>query len=110
MDTTRFSIALICTQLLLSLVASQAMSQEYKSDDFPSDELIASQAWESPSYRPTRILGKHKVSTDEYQVFYAQRDGTVTEMTVIRLDTGLWYHPTVPALRAGIFAEPKKRQ
>ena len=89
--------------------------QEYRGQSFPNDEVIASQPWERPEFRPARILGKQKLSNDEYRLFYSKQGGGVIQMTVIRLDTGLWYHSEVLdggnlALREGIFTDLKKKQ
>ena len=108
MNFRRLIVALIIAGCSVPVFYSPAISGEYKSQNFPNDQVLSSQAWESPDYRPIKILGKQKLSNDEYRLVYLSQGGSVTVMTVIKLDTNLWYHSQVPALREGIFTEPKK--
>jgi hypothetical protein len=95
------SMITICSALVL---CSTAISGEYKSQTFPNDQVIISQAWEAP----IKILGKQKLSNDEYRLVYSIKDGGVSVMTLIKLDTNLWYHPLALGLRAGILTETKR--
>jgi len=114
MNPKRLIATLIGVTCLLSMFCIYAISQEnrgqqeYRGQSFPNDEVIASQPWDPPSYRPARILGKQTISNDEYRLVYSLMPEGVVEMTVIRLDTGLWYHPRAAGLPAGIFTDPKK--
>ncbi|PIP05237.1 MAG: hypothetical protein COS67_00650 [Deltaproteobacteria bacterium CG06_land_8_20_14_3_00_44_19] len=99
------SVIAICSVLFF---CSTGISGEYKSATFPNDQVIASQAWQDPRIMPVKIFGKQKISNDEYRLFYLSKEGEVNVMTVIKLDTNLWYHSKVVGLEEGIFTELKK--
>ena len=97
------SIVVICSVMFLF---SHAISGEYRNQSFPSDEVIKAQAWQHPNCKPIRILGKQKISDNEYRLLFATRS-EISQMAVIKLDTNVWIHIGAKGLENGLFAEFK---
>ena len=87
------------------VIGVDAIPAEYKGAEFPSNEIILKQRWFPESFKPSRIVGKYKVSENEYILFYFSEHRAMKVMTIMKLDTNIWIHLHAQGLIDGTFLE-----
>ena len=79
-----------CCLFMLLFISNNALSDPYKSNDFPPLEALQKQNWQDRKFAPAEIIGKLKKHEGCYVVYYKDFGGRLGRMDIVMLDTKIW--------------------
>ncbi len=88
-------VLMICISFFLS---GYSLAKEYRNEKIPSDKMLLETAGDfrllyTELPKPNKVIGKYKVSKDNYLVFYESRSSTykvIFNCRLLKLDNDLW--------------------